>query len=139
MIIGVGTDIVDIQRIEKAIIRFGARFARKLLSEAEFREYQSASHPPAFLAKRFAAKEATVKAMGIGFRHGVRPSHISVKHDELGRPTVELLGRAGVIAADKGIAHVYISVADERHYAVAFVTATANPHFSLGGEPSLDI
>ncbi len=124
MIVGVGTDIVDIQRIEKAIARFGPRFARKLLSEAEFHEYQSVTHPPAFLAKRFAAKEATVKAMGIGFRHGVRPSHISVKHDELGRPAVELLSRVGVIAVDKGIAHVHISIADERHYALAFATAT---------------
>jgi len=123
VIFGIGTDIVDIQRIEKALARFGSRFAQRLLSASEYQEYQSAAQPSAFLAKRFAAKEATVKAMGIGFRHGVRPSHISVQKDDGGRPTIQLLSRACAIAADKGIAYIHLSLADERRYAIAFATA----------------
>lgn len=124
MIVGIGTDIVDIERIDKAIARFGSRLAQRLLSDSELLEYQSSSRPSAFLAKRFAAKEATAKAMGLGFRHGLRPSHISVEHDATGRPAIQLLSRASVIAADKGIAHVHLSLADERRYAIAFATAT---------------
>ena len=124
MIFGVGTDIVDIQRMERAIERHGARFAKRLLSETEFQEYQTAQRPAAFLAKRFAAKEATVKAMGTGFHCGVRPHHISVGKDESGRPIVQLLSRAQLVAADKGIGDVYLSIADERRYAIAYATAT---------------
>ncbi|MBL1294151.1 MAG: holo-ACP synthase [Thiotrichales bacterium] len=123
MIVGIGTDIVDIQRIEKAISCFGERFAQKILSDREFGDYQSASSQPAFLAKRFAAKEATVKALGTGFRSGLRPSHISVEHDELGRPCIQLLSIAQTIANDLGVSCVHISVADEQRYAVAFATA----------------
>lgn len=125
MIVGIGTDIVDIRRMEKAISRFGERFAQKILSDTELGEYQAASRQPAFLAKRFAAKEATVKAMGTGFRSGLRPTHISVEHDELGRPLIQLSSAAKTLASELGISRVHISVADEQRYAVAFATAIA--------------
>ena len=82
-----------------------------------------ARYPSAFLAKRFAVKAATVKAIGTGFGSSLRPPHISIEHDELRRPSIELLNKALTTATDLGITHVLISVAEEHRYAGAFATA----------------
>lgn len=122
MIVGIGTDIVRIARMERNLERFGLRFAQRILTPDELGEFARTVRPAHFLAKRFAAKEAAVKAFGTGFRDGVRPCHIGVGHDQLGRPHLKFVGPAAAARERMGPANDHLSIADERDYAVAFVT-----------------
>ena len=122
-ILGIGVDIVEIGRMERLLTRHGARFPRRILSDQEQRDFQDSAHPAAFLAKRFAAKEAVSKAMGTGFRDGMFLNDIGVGHDDLGRPLVELGGVAASRARSLGIREWHISLADERDMAIAYVMA----------------
>ncbi|TPW09072.1 MAG: holo-acyl-carrier protein synthase, partial [Halothiobacillaceae bacterium] len=115
-------DIVQIARIERALERHGERFAQKILCAPEFADFQQRRHPAAFLAKRFAAKEATAKAMGIGFRHGMSLQHIEVVHDAVGKPSLLFHDRALVLKEALGCGAAYLSMADETDTAIAFVT-----------------
>lgn len=122
MIYGIGTDIVHINRMRDDLNKFGDKFARRILTEAEFSEFQGKSNQAAFLAKRFAAKEATAKAMGTGFSQGLSLHHIGVEHDEAGKPVLDFSGVAEKFLQEKQIKQTHLSLADEREYAVAFVT-----------------
>jgi len=122
MIYGIGTDIVHINRMRDDLDKYGDKFARRILTEAEFAEFQGKSNQAAFLAKRFAAKEATAKAMGTGFSQGLSLHHIGVEHDEAGKPVLEFSGVAEKFLQEKQIKQTHLSLADEREYAVAFVT-----------------
>ena len=122
MIYGIGTDIVHINRMRDDLDRYGDKFARRILTDAEFGEFQGKSNQAAFLAKRFAAKEATAKAMGTGFSQGLSLHHIGVEHDEAGKPVLEFSGVAEKFLQEKQIKKTHLSLADEREYAVAFVT-----------------
>ena len=122
MIFGIGTDIVRVNRMERNIHRFGDRFARRILSAQEYQDYQKAGQRAHFLAKRFAAKEATVKAMGTGFANGITLKQISVDHDAAGKPELVLSGDAKSFLESNGITQLHISIADEQDHAVAFVT-----------------
>lgn len=122
MIYGIGTDIVDINRMRDDLNKYGDKFARRILTEAEFGEFKNKSNQAAFLAKRFAAKEATAKAMGTGFSQGVSLHHIGVEHDEAGKPILEFSDVAKKFLQEKQIKQTHLSLADEREYAVAFVT-----------------
>ncbi len=122
MIYGIGTDIVHINRMRDDLDRYGDKFARRILTDAEFAEFQGKSNQAAFLAKRFAAKEATAKAMGTGFSQGLSLHHIGVEHDKAGKPVLEFSGVAEKFLQEKQIKQTHLSLADEREYAVAFVT-----------------
>jgi holo-[acyl-carrier protein] synthase len=122
MIFGIGTDIVRVDRMKRNIHRFGDRFARRILSSQEFEDYRHAGQPAHFLAKRFAAKEATVKAMGTGFANGITLRQISVDHDAAGKPELVMSGDAKSFLESNGITQLHISLADEQDHAVAFVT-----------------
>jgi len=122
MIFGIGTDIVHINRMRENLDKYGNKFARRILTEKEFSEFESKKNKAAFLAKRFAAKEATAKAMGTGFSGGLSLHHIGVGHDEAGKPILEFLDIAKKFLEDKNIKQTHLSLADERDYAVAFVT-----------------
>jgi holo-[acyl-carrier protein] synthase len=122
MIFGIGTDIVKVDRMKRNIHRFGDRFARRILSSQEFEDYRHAGQPAHFLAKRFAAKEATVKAMGTGFANGITLRQISVDHDAAGKPELVMSGDAKSFLESNGITQLHISLADEQDHAVAFVT-----------------
>ena len=122
MIYGIGTDIVHINRMRDDLNKYGDKFARRILTEAEFAEFQGKSNQAAFLAKRFAAKEATAKAMGTGFSQGLSLHHIGVEHDEAGKPVLDFSGVAEKFLQEKQIKQTHLSLADEREYAVAFVT-----------------
>ena len=100
----------------------GDKFARRILTEAEFAEFQGKSNQAAFLAKRFAAKEATAKAMGTGFSQGLSLHHIGVEHDKAGKPILKFSDVAEKFLHDKKITQMHLRLADEREYAVAFVT-----------------
>jgi holo-[acyl-carrier protein] synthase len=121
MALAVGTDIVEIQRIAKVIARQGDQFVQRILCETEQAEYQRLNQSAAFLAKRFAAKEAVAKALGTGIGRGVSFQDIQVFNNASGAPGVELSGGAAEVLTSLGGSKVLISLADEQQYAVAYV------------------
>jgi len=122
MIFGIGTDIVAVARMSGIVERHGGKFAQRVLAASELEEYRAASDKARFLAKRFAAKEAAAKALGTGFAGGLSLRHIAVTHDENGRPLLQFVGYAAQLAHRLGIGEAFVSVADERDYALAYVT-----------------
>jgi holo-[acyl-carrier protein] synthase len=121
MIFGIGTDIVEVARIQRSLDKHGEKFAARILTEAELEDYRQATRPANFLAKRFAAKEATAKAMGTGFRNGLSLRHIGVSRDQHARPELVFSGAAEAFMQARAIIEAHLSLADERDYAVAFV------------------
>jgi holo-[acyl-carrier protein] synthase len=124
MIIGIGTDLVHIPRMEELIAKHGDKFAQRILSDNEFNHFKHAIKPAAYLAKRFAAKEATAKAMGTGFRDGLSLRHIAVENDALGKPELEFHDQAMKLKQQLNIGKSLLSLSDEDEYAIAFVTLT---------------
>ncbi len=120
-ILGLGTDIVEIDRIEAVISRSGDRLAKRVLSANEWAQYQAHQQPVRFLAKRFAVKEAAAKAFGTGIRNGLAFNQFEVFNDELGKPKLRLRDEAERLAARMGVTSVHVTLADERHYACATV------------------
>ena len=120
MISGIGTDIVQIQRIKEALDKLGDRFAQRILTEREFAQFQTSPKPEAFLAKRFAAKEATSKALGTGIGK-VSFQDIEVSNNAMGAPQLTLSGQAMVIQQKERIHSLHLSLSDEQDSAVAFV------------------
>ena len=126
MIFGIGVDAVAIVRMQNNIKRYGQRFAGRILSQQELKEY-SASHMPAnYLAKHFAAKEAISKALGTGIRKGVSFRNISIKHDELGKPELIYNGSVKDFIESRKIVNTHLSITDEKDYAFACVVLEIN-------------
>ena len=121
MIAGIGVDIVAVARIARVLEQHGEHFARRLLADSELADYRVAPAPAAFMAKRFAAKEAFGKALGTGIAQGVTLPQIAVRHDEAGRPWLELTGAAAEHCARRSIVAWHLSLADEQEHAVAMV------------------
>lgn len=121
MIVGIGTDIVAVARMEAASARHGAAFAARILSVQELAEYATQAHPARFLSKRFAAKEALAKATGHGLRHPVSLQRITVSHDELGKPAFLFDEELSALLSNLGVVRHHLSLSDERDNAVAFV------------------
>lgn len=128
MIYGIGTDIVDVRRIQAAVDRFGDRFAKRVLGSTELEAYDAlaASQQSYFLAKRFSAKEATAKALGRKLNNGLTFKDITVTHDAHGKPMLLLTGVALEVATSVGIADSFISLSDEKNYAIAYVVLTTS-------------
>jgi holo-[acyl-carrier protein] synthase len=127
MIIGVGVDIVEIARIRSALENTGVAFARRVLSESEFAEFESHTEPARLLAKRWAIKEAFGKACGSGVRAPITLHAMTVTHTELGAPQLILNEAAQSWLQARGGTHWHISVSDERDSVVAFaVIETVN-------------
>lgn len=122
MIFGIGTDIVEVSRMDEGLSRHGERFARRILAPTEYEVFKARTGQASFLAKRFAAKEALVKALGCGFRDGISMQHIVVGNDALGKPVLTLSGEAANKAKSLDVGEIFLSLADEREYAVAYVT-----------------
>ncbi|MDT8894055.1 holo-ACP synthase [Halomonas sp. I1] len=125
MIIGIGTDIARVARFERATERHGERFVTRLLGEDEYADFHARGGAATYLAKRFAAKEAFVKALGTGLRHGMRWTEIQVVNDGLGRPALRLSGRAEELATASGVTGLHVSLSDETEFAMAFVVLEA--------------
>ncbi|MGB9886136.1 MAG: holo-ACP synthase [Moorellales bacterium] len=119
---GIGIDLVEIARLERAWCRYGSRFLGRVYTAAEQSYCLSKGRPAASLAARFAAKEAVMKALGLGLG-GVRWRDIEILPDAAGRPTLRLLGAAQGRAAELGICSWHLSLAHGRDYAVAVVLA----------------
>ncbi|WP_025819586.1 holo-ACP synthase [Shewanella marina] len=120
-IVGLGTDIVEIARMEHQCQRLGDKLAVRVLTSNEMAQYKASAKPYRFLAKRFAAKEAVAKALGTGIGRGVSFQHIEVSNNVLGAPQVTLSSGALQRLVELGGQHCHITIADEVHYAVATV------------------
>ncbi|WP_374287681.1 holo-[acyl-carrier-protein] synthase [Desulfovibrio desulfuricans] len=123
MIIGLGTDITELARIKASYDRFGRRFLQKILTEEEQKNLPES--PIAYIAGRFAAKEATVKALGTGFRDGLGPLHVEVLRGPAGQPLLQLHGPACRRAEELGMRNAHISISHDRNAAVAVVVLEA--------------
>ena len=121
MILGIGTDIVSIARIRDTLDRHGAAFAQRILSDIELVALNDAKDPVAWLAKRWAAKEAFGKAAGSGIVSPLTLSGIGVGHDEAGRPLFVLNDAIAFHLQSRGVTRTHLTISDERDYAVAFV------------------
>lgn len=122
-IVGIGTDIVSIQRIARVLERT-PDFARRVLTKHELQRFQQHPKPAAFLAKRWAAKEATAKALGTGIGK-VSFQDIVIDSNEAGQPFLTLLGEAERQAGWLGARNYHVSISDEQDYAIAYVVLSA--------------
>lgn len=120
MTIAIGTDIVEIARIAEAVSRQGSRFVQRVLTDSELNAYQARGETAAFLAKRFAGKEAIAKALGTGIGRGVSFQDIVINNSAQGAPEVDLSGGAADVLAARGGTQILLSLSDERDYALAY-------------------
>lgn len=120
MIIGIGTDIVSISRIEKAVIRFGERFINRVFTEEEANACKDKREPATHLAARFAAKEAVLKALGTGISQGIGFKDVEVTREKGKRPEIRLHQKAKEIAESYGYKSVHLSISHDGGVAVAF-------------------
>lgn len=120
--IGIGVDIVKIERVQRLLNRFGERVPQRILSVKEMQDYSrlEPEHRAAFIARRFAAKEAVAKAIGKGIGHVVAFVDIEVDHNKDGRPQINFGGHVAEYIQGLGGTDCQISIADEKEYAVAF-------------------
>ncbi|WP_413662741.1 holo-ACP synthase [Microbulbifer sp. EKSA008] len=123
MIVSIGTDICNYDRIEVAWQRFGDRFVERVLSSAERKDFYAMAEPirAAYLCKRFAAKEAVAKALGTGIGEGVSWQDIDVRRRKGAAPQVVLAGAAEERAEKLGVDRIHLSLSDEKDSALAFV------------------
>lgn len=126
MIAGIGVDLATVSRVARIHERFGLRFARRFLHESEIALYQDHAIPERFLAKRFAVKEAAVKALGTGERNGVLLKDFYLQHDELGKPLLRVTGVARQLCEQRNISGFWVSLSDEGDTVAAFVVLEAN-------------
>lgn len=119
-VIGLGTDIVEISRLQVQLDK-SQKMAERVLTEAEFEQFQQHKFPARFLAKRFAAKEAAVKALGTGIGRGIGFQQVEVLNKESGQPYLKFYGQALLLCEQMGINNSFISISDEQAYAVATV------------------
>ena len=121
MIYGVGTDLVEIKRVERVLARFGERFARRILCEPELKRFRSHRQPVAYLAKRFAAKEAFTKALGTGIHAPANWHGVWVVNLRSGKPEFEFSSELKKFLKEKNINQSHLSLTDERDLASATV------------------
>ncbi len=124
-VVGVGTDIVEISRLENMKEPALEKLARRVLTDRELDKYLQLNQRHRFLAKRWAAKEATSKALGTGIADGVSFQHIEVVSLPSGQPLVELSSRALEVATSLGAKSWHISISDENSFATAFVVLSS--------------
>ena len=133
MIVGLGSDLTDIRRIEKTLERFGERFVARIFTDVERARSERKADRAASYAKRFAAKEACAKALGTGMRRGVFLRDMGVVNARSGQPTMALAGgaaaRLAVLIPPGFEARIHVSLTDDHPYAQAFVVIEAiSPH-----------
>lgn len=121
MILGIGTDLIEVARVQHSIDRYGDRFVNRLYTDAERAYSSSKANAAERYAARFAAKEAAMKAIGTGWRHGVTWKDFEVVNERSGRPTLRLQGVAREIADRMGVEHVSISLTHTAEMAFAIV------------------
>ena len=124
-------DIVEMSRIDATWERFGDHFAERILMDEEMELFKRSKQPARFLAMRFAGKEATVKAMGTGFAHGVWLRDVGITSNDWGRPLIIWSERGRKVCDDLGIGSGHVSLTDDAGLVMAFAvveTAESNGH-----------
>lgn len=121
MIAGIGTDLCEIGRVQRALDRFGERFARKILVDSELVRFRASRRPAAYLAKRFAAKEALSKALGTGIHFPMNWHNVSVENAQSGKPELRFSDALSELLARRGVTRAHVSLSDETGMACAFV------------------
>ena len=116
-ILGIGIDIVDLERINKIYLKYGDKFAKKILNENELVIFNRSKNKSSFLGKRFAAKEAIGKALGTGILNGNLLKNIFIDNDKYGKPIARFNDRERYKIYSNKIIHV--SIADEKKFAIA--------------------
>ncbi|MFN3259291.1 MAG: holo-ACP synthase [Pikeienuella sp.] len=131
MIIGIGSDLADIRRIENTLNRFGERFVMRVFTEIERQKSDRRKERAASYAKRWAAKEACSKALGTGLRMGVAWAEMGVVNLPSGQPTMHLTGgaaeRLAAMIPAGHVAEIHVTITDDHPYAQAFVVIEARP------------
>jgi holo-[acyl-carrier protein] synthase len=123
-IFGIGTDIVNIKRMEETLRKNGTAFKKRVFSKDEINYCQKKKNPSRFFAKRFAAKEALSKALGTGIRKGVDFRNIEISNDNLGKPSINLKGSTATFLKKKiknKKYFIYLSLSDDNPWAQATV------------------
>jgi holo-[acyl-carrier protein] synthase len=121
MVLGIGTDMIEIERIEASLERFGERFLDRIFTAGEIAYCMRKKNAAESLAARFAAKEAAAKALGTGISRGVNWREFEVRRELSGKPTLHWSGRAGELAAEMGVKRVSLSLTHSRDLAMAVV------------------
>ncbi len=121
MIYGVGTDLIEVARIARALERHGERFAARILCEPELSRFRAHRNPAHYLAKRFAAKEAFSKALGTGLRAPANWHGLWVVNQESGQPHLEFSAALAALLEKRGVRRAHVSLSDERDMASATV------------------
>ena len=120
MIFGVGTDLLEVARVERVWKRFGEHFATRVLLDEELELFAASNNRVRFLAMRFAAKEAISKALGTGFANGIWVRDVGMMPNKLGQPQVIYSKRGAAMCARLGIGSGYLSLTDEAGLILAF-------------------
>ena len=121
MIVGIGSDLAEVPRVREAIERHGERFLRRVFTEREINYCRSHRNADERFAARFAAKEAAMKALGTGWRRGVRWRDIEVSNAPSGKPCLDLSGKARELLGAIGGARILLTLTHTEHYALAHV------------------
>lgn len=121
MILGIGVDIVEVERLRRAVERYGDRFIRRIFTEEEVRYCRRCARPEQRFATRFAAKEAALKALGVGWAQGLQFIEVEVTNNELGAPSVALSGKALALSRELGVQRIHVSLTHHRDFAIAQV------------------
>ena len=128
-IFGIGTDIVNIKRMERSLKKHGFKFKKKIFSKKEIKYCEKGKNPYTFYAKRFAAKEALSKALGTGIRKGINFKNIEISNDKLGKPSINLKGSTANFLEKKINTKkyfIYLSLSDDKPWAQATVIISYN-------------
>jgi len=121
VIYGVGTDLIEIKRVARVLERFGERFARRILCEPELKRFRAHKQPVAYLAKRFAAKEAFTKALGTGIHAPANWHGVWVVNLKSGKPQLQFSDELQKLLTQRQIRRSHLSLTDERDIAAATV------------------
>lgn len=123
MVVGLGTDLIEIARVQQSLDRFGKRFMEKVFTDSEIAYCQRKKHAAESFASRFAAKEAAAKALGTGISRGITWREIEVRREAGEPPTLHLNGRAAERAAVMGVRNIQLSLTHSQEIAMAVVIA----------------
>jgi holo-[acyl-carrier protein] synthase len=127
MIFGIGVDVLETRRIAETLERFGARFIEHLLMPAEQEQLRKTARPERFVAMRFAAKEAIVKALGTGFSHGIWIRDVGVVQNSWGKPEVVYSPRGERVRVGLGVGEGHVTLTDEAGLVVAVAVLMKAP------------